>query len=151
MLDANVGFNGDLNFNFKGRENISSEMRKEEIYEQLYKPLLLIDSCWRRHAEEVKPLLDKSANCVALSKEFFYEMYNEIISYNANFVKCLSLGKILPKYKQFSAELVQCAIFLEKHLDDDVADKAFFKNAIRIHEICNKILDMLRYDFGFQV
>ena len=58
-------------------------------------------------------------------------MIGEAASYNANFVKCLSLGKILPKYKQFSAELVQCAIFLEKHLDDDVADKVYTRDLFR--------------------
>ena len=151
MLDANIGFNGNVNLDFKGGSIQSDAIHKEEIYEQLYKPLLQIDTYWRQHAEEVKQLLEKKEDCINLSKDPFYKMYGEIINYNSNFVKCLSLGKILPKYKQLSRELVQSAIFLEKRFDDVAVDNVFVKNAIRIHEICNKILDMLRYDFKFQV
>ena len=150
MLDAKIGFNGDVNLNF--RKNASQvDDNKEELYEQLYKPLLLVNTCWLRHAEEVNLLLEKKENCVALSKEPFYKMYSEITKYNANFVKCFSLGKISSKYKPLSNELVQCALYLEKHFGDEIIDKNFIKNAIRIHERCGRILDMLRYDFGFQV
>lgn len=151
MLDAKVGFNGNVNLNFNEKEKHSTGVNREEIYEQLYRPLLLINTCWIQHAKEINTLLEKMAKCIEFTKEPFYRMYNEINNYNANFVKYLSLGRISSKYKQSSAELVQCALFLENHFDDEKIDRDFIKNAIRIHEISNRILDMLRYDFGFQV
>ena len=58
MLDAKIGFNGDVNLNF--RKNASQvDDNKEELYEQLYKPLLLVNTCWLQHAEEVNLLLEK--------------------------------------------------------------------------------------------
>ena len=150
MLDAKIGFNGDVNLNFK-RNTSQEDCNKEEIYELLYKPLLLVNTCWLQHAEEVKPLLDKTTNCLAISKKPFYEIYNEIINYNTNYVKYMSLGRISSKYKQLSTELIQCALYIEKHINDETIDKNFIKNTINIHKICDRILDMLRYDFDFQV
>lgn len=149
MLDMNNKIADEVTLLKIDKSNKTVEL-KEKIYEELFKNLLHIKECLNEHHKDYK-------NNDGKFIEFRPDVMRICYSYGAKFLenlqKHISIGNLGNKYKNHTSVLKQCLLQLDKDLDD--ADYSGYwggeNNFVHLIEPTDKLIEMMKYDFGFNV
>ena len=123
---------------------------KEKLYDDLFKNLLHIKECINEHYKDYK------INDGKLT-EFRPDVIRVCYSYGAKFLenlqKHISIGNVESKYKNHTKTLKQCLLQIDKDISesDITGEWNGENNFVHLIEPTDKLIEMMKHDFGFVI
>lgn len=150
MLDMNNKIADEVTVVKIGKSASKSQDLKEKIYEDLFKNLLHIKECLKEHHKDYK---NNDGQYIAFRSDVLKVCYSYGAKFLENLQKHISIGNLDTKYRNHTGTLKQCLLQLDKDLDDAERSGVWEgeHNLVHLIEPTGKLIEMMMYDFGFNV
>lgn len=121
---------------------------KEKLYDDLFENLLHIKECINEHHKDYKT---NNGEFIKFHPDVIRLCYSYGAKFLENLQKHISIGNIESKYKNHAIILKQCLLQIDKDVSEsDITGKwNGEKNFIHLIEPTDKLIEMMKHDFGF--